>query len=64
MSQTCQQQTCHTSIMLIHHDEVAVAKAQPSLWGDYAAGKVPAPTRCPLSVQERKTSALSEYFRF
>jgi len=27
--------------MLIHHDEVAVAKAPPSLWGDYAApGKV------------------------
>ena len=27
-------------MMLIHHDEVALAKAPPSLWGDYAAGKV------------------------
>lgn len=49
-----QKQTCHTSIprllteaeftmrymMLIHHDEVALAEAPPSLWGDYAAGKV------------------------
>jgi hypothetical protein len=49
-----QKQTCHTSIprllteaeftmrymMLIHHDEVALAKAPPSLWGDYAARKV------------------------
>ena len=49
-----EKQTCHTSIprllteaeftmrymMLIHHDEVALAKASPSLWGDYAAGKV------------------------
>ena len=36
----CQKQTCDTSIMLIHHDEVALAKAPPSLWDDYAAGKV------------------------
>jgi hypothetical protein len=50
----CQKQTCHTSIprllteaeftmrymMLIHHDEVALAKAPPSLRGDYTAGKV------------------------
>jgi hypothetical protein len=35
-----QKQTCHTSIMLMHHDEVALAKAPPSLWGGYAAGKV------------------------
>ena len=27
-------------MMLIHHDEVALAKAPSSLWGDYAAGKV------------------------
>jgi hypothetical protein len=27
-------------MMLIHHDEVALTKAPPSLWGDYAAGKV------------------------
>jgi len=27
-------------MMLIHLDEVALAKAPPSLWGDYAAGKV------------------------
>ena len=54
MSQTCQKQTCHTSVprllteaeftmrymMLIHHDEVALAKAPPLLWGDYATGKV------------------------
>jgi hypothetical protein len=39
-SALCQKQTCYTSIMLIHHDEVALAKAPPSLWGDYAAGKV------------------------
>ena len=26
--------------MLIHHDEVALSEAHPSLWGDYAAGKV------------------------
>lgn len=24
-------------MMLIHHDEAALAKAPPSLWGDYAA---------------------------
>ena len=24
-------------MMLIHHDEAAMAKAPPSLWGDYAA---------------------------
>jgi hypothetical protein len=27
-------------ITLIRHDEVALAKARPLLWGDYAAGKV------------------------
>jgi hypothetical protein len=27
-------------MMLIHHDEAALAKAPPSLWGGYAAGKV------------------------
>jgi hypothetical protein len=27
-------------MMLIHHDEVALAKALPSPWSDYAAGKV------------------------
>ena len=27
-------------MMLIHQDEVALAEAPPSLWGDYAAGKV------------------------
>jgi hypothetical protein len=27
-------------MMLIQHDEVALAEAPPSLWGDYAAGKV------------------------
>jgi len=26
--------------LLIQHDAVALAKAPPSLWGDYAAGKV------------------------
>jgi hypothetical protein len=25
---------------VIHQDEVALAEAPPSLWGDYAAGKV------------------------
>ena len=35
-----QKQTSHTATMLIHHDEVALARAPPSLWGDYAAGKV------------------------
>jgi hypothetical protein len=39
-SEKCQKQTCHTSIMLIHHDKVTLAKAPPSLLGDYAAGKV------------------------
>jgi hypothetical protein len=39
-SHLCQKQTCHTSMMLIHHVEVALAEAPPSLWGDYAAGKV------------------------
>jgi hypothetical protein len=27
-------------VMLIHHDEVALAEAPPCLWRDYAAGKV------------------------
>jgi hypothetical protein len=27
-------------VMLIHHYEVALAEAPPSLWGGYAAGKV------------------------
>jgi hypothetical protein len=27
-------------VMLIHHDEVALAEASPSLSGGYAAGKV------------------------
>jgi hypothetical protein len=27
-------------VMLIHHDEVALAEAPPSLRGDYPAGKV------------------------
>jgi hypothetical protein len=27
-------------MMLIHHDDVALAKAAPPLWGDYATGKV------------------------
>jgi hypothetical protein len=27
-------------MMLIHHDEVAIANARPSLRGDYAAGRV------------------------
>jgi hypothetical protein len=27
-------------MMLIHQDEVALAEAPPSLWGDYVAGKV------------------------
>jgi hypothetical protein len=27
-------------VILIHHYEVALAEAPPSLWGGYAAGKV------------------------
>jgi len=29
-SALCQKQTCHTSMMLIHHEEVALAEAPPS----------------------------------
>jgi hypothetical protein len=39
MSVSCQKQTCHTSITLIHHDAVALATPPPSLWATYAAGK-------------------------
>ena len=35
-----QKQTCHTSVMPIHHDEVAVAEALLLFWGNYAAGKM------------------------